>query len=121
MLDRKTDAVLRLLIDSVGENYKVVNKNQLLSELPARLRMDISELSRILTFLKENDYVDVKYQDKEEICLATTVKAESYKENDKNIVQKANMPAKQIVLLIVGAFLAAFLGALAATLLGKLF
>ncbi len=121
MLDKKTDAVLRLLINDVGESYKVINKNQLLAKLPARLKLDSQGLSGIILFLKENDYLDVKYQDKEEICLATTVKATSYGENEKNIVQKANIPALQVTFLIAGTFLAAFFGALVAVFIGNLF
>ena len=120
MLDKKSDAVLELLIEKVGKNYKVLNKNQLLEELPKRLNMDLQSLLGIITFLKENEYVDVKYQDKEEICICTTVKAESYAEGEKNIMQKAKITNGQAWLMFLGVFLAAFVGTLAATLLGKL-
>lgn len=121
MLDKKSDAVLELLIAKAGKTYKVLNKNQLLDELPKKLHIDMQSLLGIITFLKENEYVDVKYQDKEEICLTTTVKAESYTEGEKNITQKAKITNGQVGLLFLGVFLAAFLGALAAILIGKLF
>lgn len=120
MLDKKSDAVLELLIKKAGKTYKVLNKNQLLDELPKKLRIDMQSLLGIITFLKENEYVDVKYQDKEEICITTTVKAESYNEGEKNITQKAQITNAQVGLLFLGVFLAAFLGALVATLIGKL-
>lgn len=120
MLDKKTDAVLRLLTDNVGDGYKVLNKSQLMSQLPPRLHIDEQTFQGILSFLKDNDYLDVKYQDKEEICLAATVKAASYKENEQNVVQRANIPSWQVALLIAGVFFAAFAGALVAALLGKL-
>ncbi|MCH5156483.1 MAG: hypothetical protein J1G02_01235 [Clostridiales bacterium] len=121
MLDKKTDAVLELLTEKVGNSYKVLNKNQLLDQLPKKLGIDMQGLLGIITFLKENEYVDVKYQDKEEICLSTTVKAESYVEGEKNITQKAKITNGQVGLLMLGVFAAAFLGALIATLIGKLF
>ena len=121
MLDKKTATVLHFLIREVGENYKVVNKSQLLSAMPGRLHLSIQDLSKIITFLKENEYLDVKYQDKDEICLAVTVKAVSYSENAKNVEQKASISTTQIWLLVAGTFLAAFLGALIATWIGKLF
>ena len=121
MLDRKTDAVLELLTKKVGNSYMVLNKNQLLQELPKKLDIDIQSLLNIIAFLKENQYVDVKYQDKEEICLTTTVKAESYVEGEKEITQKAKITNGQVWLLILGVFLAAFLGAFAAVMVGKLF
>ena len=120
MLDRKTDAVLELLTQKAGNSYKVLNKTQLLEELPKKLDIDIQGLMGIITFLKENEYVDVKYQDKEEICISTTVKAESYVEGEKNITQKAKITNGQVGLLMLGVFLAAFLGTLIATLIGKL-
>ena len=121
MLDKKTDAVLELLAKKVGNSYKVLNKDQLLAELPKKLDIDMQGLLGIITFLKENEYVDVKYQDKEEICISTTVKAESYVDGEKNITQKAKITNGQVGLLILGVFLAAFFGAFAATFIGKLF
>ncbi len=121
MLDKKTETVLRLLMEKAGEGYKVLNKKQLVADLPQKLNLDEQGLLATINFLKENEYVDVKYQDKDEICLATTVKAASYGESKSNIVERASISAKQAALLIVGVFLAAFCGALVATLLGKLF
>ncbi len=121
MLDKKTAAVLDMLVQLVGESYKVVNKAQLLAELPPRLGVDEQNMAGILAFLKENDYIDIKYQDKNEICLSATVKATSYSENEKNVVERASISAKQVTLLIVGVFLAAFAGALVASLIGMLF
>ena len=121
MLDKKTDAVLELLAQKAGNSYKVLNKKQILDELPSKLKIDLQSLLGIITFLKENEYVDVKYQDKEEICICTTVKAESYAEGEKNITQKAKITKGQLSLLLFGVFLAAFLGTLVATIIGKLF
>ena len=121
MLDKKTDAVLELLAAKASSGYKILNKDQLLNELPKKLGIDMQAFLNIITFLKENDYVDVKYQDKEEICLSTTVKAESYVEGDKNVTPKTKIVGAQAGLLMLGVFLAAFFGALIATLIGKLF
>lgn len=120
MLDRKTDAVLIYLTKTVGNSYKVLNKNQILEELPKKLGLDMQTLTGIITFLKENEYVQVKYQDKEEICITTTVKAESYVVGEKDITQKAKITNGQVWFLLLGVFFAAFLGALIATLIGKL-
>ena len=121
MLDKKTDAVLTLLTQKVGNGYKVLNKAQLLEDLPKKMDIDMQGLLGIITFLKENEYIDVKYQDKEEICLSITVKAESYVDGEKDLTQKAKITNGQVWLLMLGVFLAAFLGAFAATLIGKLF
>ena len=121
MLDKKTDAVLQLLIQKCGNTYKVLEKKQIVAELPAKLNIDAQGLLAIVAFLKENEYVDVKYQDKDEICICCTVKAESYMEGEKDMTQKAKITNGQVGVLWLGAFLAAFVGSLVATLIGKLF
>ena len=121
MLDKKTDAVLQLLIKKCGNTYKVLEKKQILSELPAKLNIDAQGLLAIVAFLKENEYVDVKYQDKDEICITTTVKAESYMEGEKDMTQKAKITNGQVGILWLGVFLAAFVGSLLAALIAKLF
>lgn len=121
MLDKKSDAVLELLTTKAGNTYKVLNKSQLVAELPRKLDIDDQSLLNIITFLKENEYVDVKYQDKDEICLSATVKAESYVEGEKNITQKATITSGQVTVLLIGMFLAAFVGTLVANIVGKLF
>ena len=121
MLDKKSDTVLRLLIEKTQHSYKVLNKNQIVAELPPRLHNDAQEMLEIVAFLKENEYLDVKYQDKDEICLCTTVKAKSYIDGEKNIVHPAHFTTRQFVLLFAGTFVCAFAGALLAVLLGRLF
>lgn len=121
MLDKKSSAVLQLLRDKTENNYKVLDKNQLLSELPAKLKIDTASLLAVITFLTENEYVSVKYQDKNEICICTTIKADSYLDGENDLQQKAKLTNSQSVLLFVGVFVAAFLGALIAGLIGKLF
>ena len=121
MLDKKTDAVLELLTNKCGNSYKVLEKKQIIAELPSKLKIDAQSLAAIIAFLKENEYVDVKYQDKDEICLSCTVKAESYTEGEKNMEQKAKITNGQVGVLWVGVFVMAFLGSLIATLIAKLF
>lgn len=121
MLDKKLTAVLQLLFDKTANSYKVLSKNDILAELPQKLKLDAQALHGIITFLTENDYISVKYQDKEEICVSTTIKAESYLDGEKDIQQKAKISNSQATLLLVGVFLAAFFGALIAGLIGKLF
>ena len=120
MLDKKTDAVLQLLVQKCGNTYKVLDKNQIVAELPQKLNVDVQGLLAIVTFLKENEYVDVKYQDKDEICISCTVKAESYMEGEKDMTQKAKITSGQVGILWAGVFAAAFLGSLIAALIGRL-
>lgn len=121
MLDRKMTAVLDMLAEQVGYNYKVVKKQQLLDSLPKKHQMDLDTLVSILTFLKQEDYIVVKYQDKDDICLTLTVKAETLLAGEKEVAVKSKITNGQVWLLFTGVFLAAFIGAFLASLIGKLF
>ena len=121
MLDKKTAAVLSMLSSEVGYSYKVVKKQQLLDAMPKKQSLTAEDLVAIIAFLKENDYLTVKYQDKEEICLALSVKAESYLAGEQEPTMKAKMTKGQSWFFVATTFIAAFLGALLAVFLGKLF
>ena len=119
MLDKKMEAVLQALLNLAGNSYKVLNKQGILQSLPRKLNIDSNTLGAIFSFLSENDFIDVKYQDKDEICLCTTIKAESYVTGDK-MQQRASLSTKQNVWLTAGMFISSFLGAFVARLIAKL-
>ena len=119
MLDKKMEAVLQALLNLAGNSYKVLNKQGIVQSLPRKLNIDSNTLGAIFSFLSENDFIDVKYQDKDEICLCTTIKAESYVTGDK-MQQRASLSTKQNVWLTAGMFISSFLGAFVAILIAKL-
>ena len=121
MLDKKMTAVLEMLAEQVGYSYKVVKKQQLLEALPKKYQMDAETFVNIVSFLKENDYLVVKYQDKDDICLTLTVKAETLLAGEKEVAVKSKITNGQIWLLFTGVFLAAFLGSFIAAIIGKIF
>lgn len=120
MLDKKMTIVLKMLSEKVGYGYKVVKKQTLLDSLPARYKINDDTFNSILAYLKENDYVVVKYQDKDDVCLTLTVKAESYLEGEQEVAVKSKIAGGQACILFAGVFLAAFLGALVAFAVAKL-
>lgn len=121
MLDKKMTTVLAMLAEQVGYSYKVVKKQQLLEALPKKYQMDADTFVSIVSFLKENDYLVVKYQDKDDICLTLTVKAETLLAGEKEMAVKSKITGGQVWFLFAGVFLASFLGSLIAALIGKLF
>lgn len=120
MLDKTTEAVLAMLSEQVGYSYKVVRKQTLTDSLPQKFSMNTDKLLAVITFLKENRFLAVKYQDKDEICLALSVKAESYLSERKHVTEQSHISGGQIWLLFLGVFVASLLGALAACFIGKL-
>ena len=121
MLDKKMLAVLTMLSQQVGYSYKVVKKAQLLANIPKKYAMDMDTLVAIIAFLREMGYAVVKYQDKDDICLTLTVKAETYLAGEKQPAVKSQITNKQVWILFLGVFFASLLGAFVAVLLGKLF
>ena len=121
MLDKKTATVLTMLSHEVGYSYKVVKKQQLLAALPKKQSLTEEELVATIGFLKDNEYLTVKYHDKDEICLALSVKAESCLSGEAEPSMKTKMTKGQAWLLVAATFIAAFFGALLAVFVGKLF
>ncbi len=119
MLDKKTNAVLQLLNEQAGEGYTVLEKQSLVALLPKKLGLDIEGFCSILSFLKEQGYVDVKYQDKESVCLSVTTKTHNHLEGLKE-TGGAKLVGKQFSLLLVCVGLCAFVGAFVATFLYNL-
>lgn len=119
MPDKKSDAVLAMLNEQVGCDYKVVKKQFLADSLPEKFRISVEKLVKTISFLKERDYISVKYQDKDEICLSLTVKAANYLSEKKHPTEQVRLSARQLWLCAAAVFAASFLGALAALLIGK--
>lgn len=118
MLDKRTDAVLKALHKKVPSGFAVLTKTEISSSLPPSLRPS-DGLERTLSFLQENDYIEMKYQDKDDVCLCLTVKADSYLSSEQRS-EKADIAAKQLWILFIGMFLAAFLGSFLATLFANI-
>lgn len=118
MPDKKTEAVLAMLARKVGYSYKVVEKSELVQSLPRKYSMSVEQLLSAVAFLRENDFVAVKYQDKDEICLSLTVKAETFFSQSKHAVrERCQISHAQIWLMFLGTLVASFLGTLLANLL----
>ena len=119
MLDKRTEAVLQILSEQAKDGYTVLQKQQLLKLLPQKYQLDTKNFCATVSFLKEQGYVDVKYQDKDSICLSVTVKAKNHLEG-LGETKGAKIVSNQfgLLLLLVGA--CAFVGAFVATIVAKL-
>ncbi len=120
MLDKKTDALLRRLNQLAPCGYTVLSTEEIVEGASELANLSDKTLSSALTYLKQNDYVDVKYRDKDEICLCMTLKAESYLEGEKELPAKTKLAGTQLGLLLTLVFGAAFVGAFLAGLLLKM-
>lgn len=120
MLDKKSETLLSALKQVVPSGYKVLTKSEVIDMMPVKMQGNRQTLDEQLTFLYNNGYIDIKYRDKDEVCLCLTLKADSYFSTERNRVEKARITNSQLWILFGGMFLAAFLGAFVATLIAKL-
>jgi hypothetical protein len=90
MLDRKSFALLKGIIDNCsGTEYKIFSIQELLDFIP-KVELRDDELTDIINALSMNDFISVKYQDENEICLRPLLKGKTEIENrlDKESVRK---------------------------------
>ena len=69
MLDKKTEAVLQVLSEQAKDGYTVLQKQQLIALVPQKYQLDTKTFCSTISFLKEQGYVDVKYQDGQQLTL----------------------------------------------------
>ena len=119
MLDKKTNAVLELLNDKAGIDYTVLEKHLLLQLLPQKLQLDMQSFCSILSFLKEQGYIDIKYHDQESVCLCVTTKTQNHLGGLKETAG-TKLAGKQFGLLLLCVGLCAFVGSFLAMVLFKL-
>lgn len=119
MLDKRTNAVLQLLNEQAGEGYNVLEKRTLLQHVPEKFALDMREFCSVISFLKEQKYIDVKYHDKDTICLSVTAKTRNYLQGWKDTTG-AKLGNNQFVSLLLCVGACAFVGAFVAMLLGQL-
>ena len=119
MLDKKTETVLQILSENAKDGYTVLKKRSLLELVPQKFQMDMHTFCSILSFLKEQEYIDVKYHDKDSICLCVTAKTRNHLEGLGD-TKGAKLVGNQFGLLLTLVSLCAFVGAFLAVLLANL-
>lgn len=114
MLDTKSTLILKILQkECKNGSYKILDKNDIISALPARYRCDTDELDHIISYLERQDYVSVKYDDDNIYCLCILPAI-----NEITTPKRRKKEKKYLLPLIV--FILAFLGALCGGILSKL-
>lgn len=71
MLDVKSKLVLKILNkECKGGGYKIIEKGDIISSMPAKVRCDIEELEHIMAYLERHDCINIKYDDDNVYCVA---------------------------------------------------
>ena len=119
MFDKKTHHVLVYLqTQCQGGLYKVFDKQDIIDAMPKRYGMTMQDVCDVVDFLQRNDYVVLKYQDDEQICVALTPRAYGVLLKDSSHTEKPKFDKKIYWIVAFVAFTASFLGVVAAKFLG---
>lgn len=82
MLDKRCLALLDVLnTECASSGYKVVNMEELIFSMPASFGIDKEGVTECLSVLTEKEYISVKYQDENEVCLCPLTKGRLVFEN----------------------------------------
>ncbi len=119
MLDERTSALLEKINELCGESgYKIAEESELLSCFPETIKADKEELKRILNYLEERRYIDVKFAEEGVYCLCPLPEGRIYFEKLREARSEgARRRRENFLVALLGAFLGAFSGALLAILL----
>ena len=97
MFDKKTHHVLVYLqTQCQGGLYKVLDKQDIIDAMPKRYGMTMQDVCDVLSFLQRNDYVVLKYQDDEQICIALTPRAYSVLLKDSSHTENQSLTKRYI-------------------------
>ena len=115
MLDLKSNLVLKKKKKEChGNSYKVIDKADIISAMPAKYRVDEEGLDHIISFLERNECIHVKYDDDDVYCLCILPIGNQITEEQAN--KKKQAPKRLVFLIICAIFslIGGFLGAVIA-------
>lgn len=117
MLDNFTEKLLKYLysINNNGE-FELISLNEIEANIKTK-NFSKNKLISSLNYLRDKDYIKLRYAEDDEICYAILTNANIYLESlnqSKNINKRNN---KKFILRIIFTFFSAFLGGLCGAVL----
>jgi hypothetical protein len=111
MLDKRTAQLLLKLVKLCQDgSYKIVDKSELSADKTAK---SITEADRIVSYLRDNELIDVKYTDENVYCLTVLPKGRIAIENLRHSRGgESGLSGKTMCIMIIVCTLSAFFGAL---------
>lgn len=105
MLDERTLALLDIInLECQNDGYKVILIDDILLSMPKYFNIDKQEFFECIKLLINHEYISVKYQDEQEICVCPLAKGRLEAENrlDKEI-EKSQCEKKYFIYAFLGA------------------
>ena len=93
MLDQRTSELLNIINgECQGTGYKILSLSELSLSMPKKYCMDQDGIRQSLKVLYEKEYLSVKYEDQNEVCLAVLPKGRLVFENgiEKEMERKSS-------------------------------
>lgn len=115
MLDKRSEALLRIINRECNEgSYKVIDVDDIIRLMPSKFKVDLDTINQLMNYLKNCEYVSIKYSDKEVFCVSPLprgrrmfeVEREEKQLSKKKVVKFFTM-SMLYLLLIFGACLGA--------------
>ena len=115
MLDKLCKKILKILTDLCSNNsYSIIEISEVFGKLSGNVDNEV--LSKYIAYLSNNGYIDVKYIDDKQVCLAIMPKAKSIEEdtvkgkklNNKYMRMAFFMSLASLISGFVGAFLGSY-------------
>ena len=120
MLDKRTNTLLNFLVSSCENgSYVVIPTVDMINLYSKKYGVDAVVINQILTYLKERNYIDIKYGDENCYCIATLPKARIEHENTQKSQKNTKNLRKIAIFCVILSFLFAFLGAIFGVFVSK--
>ena len=122
MLDNRSLALLNYINgECVNSGYKIFSYSELVFALPKTLKSDKENVIESVNHLSSREYVTVKYQDGDEVCLCPTVKGRTVFETRlQNVIDERRKEKKYFLACLTGSFVGSLVGLIIYALIGAL-
>ena len=119
MFDKRIYAVLAYLENQCpAGNYKVIDKCDIVAAMPKRFNISCEILDDIISFLTQREFLVLKYNDDEQVCVSLTAKGHSVLIERTKSIERPKFDNKIYYIVAVVAFLGALLGTVVGKFLG---
>ncbi len=111
MLDNRTDVLLNYINKQCSEgSYRIFSPSELISAFPEKFAVDFDGLLLILDYLKEREYIAVKYTDEKAVCLAPMPKGRIYHEEQAAAERHSKSYKRLVCFALIGSLLGGVIG-----------
>lgn len=71
MLDKRSEALLRIINRECNEGlYKVIEIDDIIRLMPSKFKVDYDLINHLMGYLRNGEYISIKYSDKEVFCVS---------------------------------------------------